>query len=206
MRFAVLISGLVLGAMNLAAQQAYFPPLSFGATGRVDRLFSEYVAHELQLLGENSFLPRAGNKSIESYRFIWLRAFDPPVSVRLDVQPDGSGVLTTKIGPGEAAFPASQHGNVQAITNTLSREEVERFRALVTQEHFWTTPPYAFHDQQGTDGAAWIIEATVAGTYHVTERWSPTNSIGSGKDIVRQLGIAMAFNLAKLSIPKEKIY
>ena len=172
----------------------------------MDGFFSEYVVHELQFLGESSLLAQARNTSTETYRFVWLRSFDPPISVRLDVSPDGSGILTTKIGQGEAGFVATQHGTVQSFRLALTRQQVESFRAVVAKAHFWTTPPYAFHDQQGTDGSSWIIEALVAGNYHIAQRWSPTNSTGSGKETVKELGTAMAFGLAQLSVPKDKIY
>jgi hypothetical protein len=172
----------------------------------MDSFFSEYVAHELQFLGETSLLPQARITSTETYRFVWLRSFDPPISVRLEVLSDESGILTEKIGSGEAGFVATQHGTVQSSKLALTREQVEWFRAVVTKEHFWTTPPYAFHDQQGTDGSSWIIEALVAGTYHIAQRWSPADSTGSGKETVKQLGMAMAFDLARLPIPKDKIY
>ena len=56
------------------------------------------------------------------------------------------------------------------------------------------------NDQEGTDGSQWVIEGVRAGRYHVVDRWTPS------KGVVRELGLMLAFDLAKMDIPKNEIY
>ena len=70
---------------------------------------------------------------------------------------------------------------------------------LVSKSGFWKAPN-PVNDQKGTDGSQWIIEGVRGGKYHVVDRWSPTSGAA------RELGNFLAFDLAKLSIPKNEIY
>ena len=52
----------------------------------------------------------------------------------------------------------------------------------------------------GTDGSQWIIEGVKKGQYHVVDRWMPKDGM------VRELGLLLALDFAKLNIPKNEIY
>jgi hypothetical protein len=50
------------------------------------------------------------------------------------------------------------------------------------------------------DGAQWILEGVKNGKYQVTDRWSP--EVGP----IRNLGIMMLIDLAKLKLLYEEVY
>jgi len=63
---------------------------------------------------------------------------------------------------------------------------------------FWGLP--CFEDHSGFDGSQWIIEGVKGGKYPIADRWTP------GKGPVHDLGVILAFTLARLKIPKDQLY
>lgn len=188
------------------AQGSYFPPKAFDDDTRSDQFAADWYSHVLECLREPSIWELSKNPSNETYRFLWLRTFDHPISVRLEVKPDGSGVLSTRIGSGSAGFLSSMKDVIESNSRTLKSEEVQSLLREVTEVDFWSIPSHIQHDQTGTDGSEWIIEAANGGHYHIVTRWSPYDNPVAAKRAIRKLGLALAFDLAKLDIPKEKIY
>ena len=47
------------------------------------------MAQYLQLLGEPCLFQLRSDPKAEVYRFLWMRTFNPPVSVRLEIQAAG---------------------------------------------------------------------------------------------------------------------
>jgi hypothetical protein len=197
---------LVLSPLSVRGQAAYFPPLSFDPKPPLDQMMAEELAFALRYLGESSIFAESDNQEVESYRFLWGRTFHRPISVRLDIRPGRSGLLTTRIGQGETGSPASLKGSAQTSTGELTNDQVESFRALFKAVNFWTTTPYGHGDQAGTAGSTWLVEALQAGQYHLMQRWSPIDSSEPDKEAVKRIGQALAFDLAQLSIPPNEIY
>jgi hypothetical protein len=50
------------------------------------------------------------------------------------------------------------------------------------------------------DGAQWIIEGVRNGSYHIVDRWSPTNGE------IRALGLFMVNELAKMKLAASEVY
>lgn len=173
----------------------YFPDSSLDL--RQDHFKSDWYSVQLRALQEPSLYQMAKTPNTESYRFLWLRSFNNPIAVRLDPKPDGTSVLTTKVATGAGGFrPGVLTENSSRL---LTREQTEAFLSKVTEVGFWNAPN-PVNDQRGTDGSQWIIEGVKSGHYHVVDRWSPTNGVA------RQLGLLMAFDLAKIDMPKNDIY
>lgn len=90
----------------------------------------------------------------EVYRFLWLRSFHHPISVRLTVRKDGTGLLTSKETDGKGGYHPGKL--IRNLTATLSKQQTDRFRDRA--ERLWKLPanqPAAV----GVDGAQWIVEA-----------------------------------------------
>ncbi|WP_263355917.1 hypothetical protein [Acidicapsa ligni] len=187
------------------AQNSYFPQRSFDQKIRNDKLQADYYTWELKLLDEASFLELSQKPASHSYRFLWLRSFNQPVMVRLDIQADDTGVLTTKIGSGRAGFQQKDHVLIENTSRTLTTMQVDEFLTKVEKVKFWQFPSYMAGDQTGTDGSDWVIEAVRGGKYHVAARWSP-DSKSSSKQAVRELGLALAIDLAQMKIPADELY
>jgi hypothetical protein len=183
-------------AVGAHARESRFFPKSIDPNGRHGMMVHCY-SNQLQGMNEPSLFDMRTTGAVQSYRFLWLRALTHPIAVRVDIEPDGTGVLTTKMGSGSSCgVPGTL---IQNSSRKLDDTQVDAFLALVRKSGFWTAPSPA-NDQTGTDGAEWIIEGLKAGKYHVIDRWSP------GKGPAHDLGIFLAFDLAKMDIPTNEIY
>jgi hypothetical protein len=207
--FPVWILALTLLPLALLAAEApprYFPTNAFDSENRGDEFMAQWYSNELMVLKEPSLLEFAKDADAESYRFLWLRTFHHPVAIRLDVKRDGTGILTTKIGSGSAGFPHTGGKVIENTSRALSREQVQSFLTRLDRSEFWSVPSHIKGDQTGTDGSEWIIEGVKRSNYHVVARWSPGEPPLPQKRAVRELGLALAIDLAQLKIPQRELY
>ncbi len=199
-KYLIVLFATILGLPQSPAQQPkssiqYFPKSSLDL--RRDHFKSDWYSHQLDALQEPSLYRMVKSPSAESYRFLWLRSFNNPIAVRLDPKPDGTSVLTTKVANGSGGFrPGVLTENE---TRVLTKEQTQSFLSKVNEVGFWEAPN-PVNDQRGTDGSQWIIEGVKGGRYHVVARWSPT------KGVARQLGMLLAFDLAKITMAQADIY
>jgi hypothetical protein len=193
---SVWLAALAIMTLSMQSQAQFFPKSSLDLRG--DDFNAKWYSNQLHALGEPSLFALAQEEEAESYRFLWLRTFHHPIAVRVDrLQSDGSWILVTKIASGAGGYSPGK-----LTTNTsrkLTAQDVQNLLSKFESSGFWNAPN-PVNDQTGTDGSQWIIEGVKAGHYHVIDRWSPKN--GPARD----LGLFLAFELAKLSIPKNEIY
>jgi hypothetical protein len=208
-------SGCLLGLLASAcgstaarpeAPAAFFPPGTFEeAPGDDNEFVVSWYSKGLRALREPSLAARARNQRAHSYRFLWLRSFDPPIAVRLDISPDGGGTLTVKATGGKGGFDIGT-----LVTNrrrVMSRAEVRRFLSALAPARFWQLPteePAIIEHADGSitihaDGAQWILEGVKAGRYHVVDRWSPKH--GAFREAALWL-----LRRARLRIPPDRVY
>jgi hypothetical protein len=187
--FAV-VALLVSGSATVA-QNAYFPKGAFYDSPRADQFKSEWYSKQLTALEEPSLMALAATHKGESYRFLWLRTFDHPIAVRIQVSADGTSQLTKKMTSGAGGFGAGHL--VLSKTSTLTKEQTDAFLAMVNDSNLWKLP--TTQKDQGVDGAQWIIELAKDGVYHVVDRWSPRDGP------VRETGMMMVHDLGKLDVP-----
>jgi hypothetical protein len=197
-----LIVAFTLTASVCRAQ--FFPKSSLDSRG--DAFKANWYSGQLRALKEASLLPQSvdpllpqsvDHQTSHSYRFLWLRTFNHPIAVRIDIQPDGTGTLSTKVTSGAGGYAP---GNlIEDTSRPLSGSEVKSFLALVDRTSFWTAPN-PINDQAGNDGSQWIIEGVEGAKYHVIDRWTPKSGAAY------ELGKFLAFDLAKMDIPKREIY
>ena len=191
------IATVLLAATLAAAQTPYFPSHAFDSDTRYNNFVNGWYSGQLRAMQEPSLLTRSKNPSVQSYRFLWLRSFHHPVAVRLEVKPDGTAMLTTKVASGAGGY-APGH----LVTNTskpLTKQQTDAFLHKIDTDKFWDLPSPP-KDADGNDGSEWIIEGVRGGKYHLVRQWSPRQ----GR--VHDLGTALAFELAGLQIPKAEIY
>src|SRR5215471_17992706 len=81
-------------------QSNYFPPEALNQNAKLDDFKVQWYSKFLNAMHEPSLWEMPKTQKTKTYRFLWLRSFHHPVSVRLDVNSDGSGLLTTKISSG----------------------------------------------------------------------------------------------------------
>jgi hypothetical protein len=193
----VITCWLAVSAVPLVAQETYFPTNALGDDSWGDQFKAKWYSQELKVLEEPSLLDQTKNPSSESYRFLWLRSFNHPVAIRLDIRADGIGILTTKVANGTGGFRPGHL--VENTSRPITREQTQAFLARLQKVSFWSLPSHV-NDQTGTDGSQWIIEGVKEGKYHLADRWSPD------KGPVRDLGVHLAVGLAHMKVPKDELY
>ncbi len=176
----------------------YFPTGVLGCTDSHERLLTEWYSRQLKALREPSLwgLSR-GQQRAATYRFLWLRSFDQPVSIRVTVNPDWTGVLATKVGSGTGGNDPGRVVHDEACR--VGKHGIGLLLTRVLETHFWDLPSRG--TPGGTDGAEWIIEGVENGRYHIVQRWSP----GVG-DPVHTLGMTFVSDLARLEIARDRVY
>lgn len=208
-RAAVLVLMFVSAvSAGAAAQTAYFPSGAFDDSAS-DQFLAGYYSNELKILGEPSLLKPTAGAPVETYRLLWLRTFDPPIAVRLEVKADGTGTVTTKMADGQAGFPNTSMKIVENVSRPVKREQVQAFLALIARTSFWsiaTTEDPEDSMDIGEGGSEWVLEGVKGGKYHVVARWSPDVNRVGGCRAVEEIGMALAMDVAQLEIEKEKRY
>ena len=185
-----------------SAQEQYFPPKAFG-TGQWAEAEGARDSYLLKKLEEPPLFGKARNPSNEAYRFLWLRTFHNPIAVRMEVQPDGTSLLTIKVADGEAGFPRTVKKLIQTSTRLLSPDQTEAFRKKVTTEGFWKAASRDRGKPAATDCDGWIVEGSRSGDYHIVERAVP-NTLPKNTQMVQSLGLTLAIDLGQMDIPEDE--
>jgi hypothetical protein len=166
---------------------AYFPAGAFRSDANLDANIHRWYGGELCRMSE---APLAAQTADETYRFLWLRAFQPPVSVRIQ-RAGGRATLV--------AVELDEHGNVSLRRErTLGDLEWRTLTATLGTAAFWDAPT-RHSDVGGEDGADWIFEGYRPGLYHVIWLWSPE------RGPFRAAGEAL-LQAAQLSFPADQRY
>jgi hypothetical protein len=192
----LILLALVCGALQ--AQQ-YFPAGALDGDSGRDRAKSERYSSLLKGLREPSLWELSQkDPHAEAYRFLWLRAFDRPVSVRFTLRTNGTAWLHTKVsshtGTGDGG------GNSSSLS-WMPRSWARSLQTAFTNAHLLEPrPPREYPTAAGIEGAEWILEGVKDGRYDVIDRWSPP--IG---DPVREAGVA-ALKRAHGHIRERDIY
>ncbi len=167
----------------------YFPP---GALH-----FAVWYFRYLVAMNEPSLSRFPGD--VESYRFLWLRTFHPPIAVRAKYS-GGEGWLVSKQLDGKGGYePGKLVANER---RPLAAAEWSTLLKHVQRASFWAlspiTPELIKVIGLQLDGAFWIIEGLEDGRYHVVDRFS-----GPGQDEFR----ACCLYLLQLSgLKVDRIY
>jgi len=196
-RTILVLLAILLNSSGAVAQTRYFPPRSLDDDSRSDEFRSHWYSAALKALDEPSLWELSKLQKGESYRFLWLRSFHHPVAVRIDVRSDGSSQLVTKMTSGAGGYEPGQLTKSTSIG--LTKVQTDRFLNKLKKHAFWELEPQN-RESGGCDGAEWIIEGVRDGSYRIVLRWSPMNGP------VRDLGLFMLKDLARLKVPADEIY
>ena len=184
---------LLLSLTSLLAQTRYFPADSFGK----DKFVEDWYTQQLAALEEPSFLPLIQVSTQTEYRFLWLRSFHHPIVVRIEVLPDGTGILTTKTGGGAGGYQPK--AIIQNQSSKLTSLQIQQFQNLLKKVSFRSLSTTSSTGEIVCDGSEWVIEAVDSGRYHVITRSSPSR--GAAYDI----GM-LALKLADIHVPANEFY
>lgn len=195
-RFFVFTLAFLLAFSSTFIAQEFFPVGVFGEPPQFDTGTSKWYSSQLRALQEPSLWELSKTKNSQSYRFLWLRTWDHPVSLRVDINDNGTGRLVTKVTTG--AGGGYDPGKLTLDhTRELTKEQVADLQLQLKTTEFWALSTTEISG--GRDGARWIIEGTNQGKYHIVDRWSPKSGF------VRELGLYF-LHLADLEIPAKDLY
>lgn len=109
----------------------------------------------------------------ESYRFLWLRAFDAPVAARIWRSGNEYYLVAKQLDwfIKDESFKSS--GLKIVKSRPVNENEWIEFRSLIDKASFWNLPTNK--GPIGFDGAQWVLEGNSNSQYHVVDRWSPTD-------------------------------
>lgn len=148
----------------------YFPTGVFSGFPELSDFDARWYAKHLRTMKEPSLLEAAKDEKIVAYRFLWLRAFDHPVSIRVAVRPNGSALLTAMETDGAGGYQGGTISHDQ--TFEISTDQVMELSRLLGKVDFWSLQTEE-RKPGARDGAQWIFEGVRGGKYHVIVRWSP---------------------------------
>ena len=194
---SLLLSVFFFGSMAASGQQ-FFPTGTFSSNNeKLDSFKSRWYSEQLTALKEPSLFESKLDGTVQSYRFLWLRSFHPPVAIRVLIHADGSGTLVTKMADGAGGY---KPGNlIVDKTEPLSADRVKKISENIRRLGYWTLPERDTN-REGFDGSQWVIEGVRGGTYRLVDRWSPENGP------VRELGLYFIRELSGSYLKDEKIY
>jgi hypothetical protein len=151
----------------------------------------DWYSNQLYALKE-PIIYNQNNKTI--YRFTWLRSFHNPIAIRIEKQND-IYKLYWKVADG---YGGNDPGKLVIDTfKLITKEKLNELLSLLKSANFWNLP--TLEENNGIDGAEWIIEVIENGEYHIVSRWSPR------KNDFYKCGIYL-IELTGLKIPEEDIY
>ncbi|MFY9559591.1 MAG: hypothetical protein WAQ52_05090 [Terriglobales bacterium] len=174
----------------------YFPPRTFyGDFATLDAGVIRWYSACLSMLREPSLWAASKDSRRQTYRFLWLRTWDQPISIRIDRNADGSGTLTLKVATSSVGCEANKLQTSR--TKNLTKEEFASVVDQFTTSGFWTAAPT--EHSSGKDGADWVLEGAMDGQFHAVKRWSPQ------KGSVRQLAL-LILRLSDFRVAEDRVY
>jgi hypothetical protein len=102
MKAVALALALCITAASMSSQQdvLYFTAGAFYDSAKVDKTIANWYSKHLRILKEPSLWAESKDTQLHRDRFLWLRTWDKPVSVRIDGKADGTATLTLKVATG----------------------------------------------------------------------------------------------------------
>jgi hypothetical protein len=160
----------------------YFPP-------EQTHIPLTYVA--LASLGEPSLFEAAKNTSVLSFRVSYFSPVpEREIAVRLVINSDGSGQITSAVSSGAASGVKRTQNNVTAV-------DVNKLLQLLAKVEFWSissseeTTDAAGRKVYVMDGSYWMVEGVREGSFHYVYRQSPKQSP------ITEIACNLATDLAK---------
>jgi hypothetical protein len=192
-------AAIVLFGSIVWPQVKYFPPNSLDESPESSQFRERWYSKQLSGLHEPSLWETSkATEQVQVYRFLYLRTFDRPIVVRVDVNKDGKGLLTTRIGSWRGGIEPGHL--IVNKSRKMSVEETSSFVDRIEELGFWQLPTYEKSDVIGVDGAQWILEGVKGGKYLVVDRWSPD------RGPVKGLGTLMMFDFARIKLLYQDVY
>jgi hypothetical protein len=129
-----------------------------------------WYSDHLKAMGEPSLSCGRSPDHADSYRFLWLRTFSHPVTVRVDQTTDGAKVTWVELSGAGGYEPGVVYTRVE---KQITLDQWQQLVSALDSIDFWNMPTNPLRPVHGFDGQRWILEGSQAGRYHIVDRWSP---------------------------------
>ena len=158
-----------LTCLSVAGDDYYFPVNALDPRDpRGDGFRRRWYSSHLLAMGEPSL--SCGPESRETYRFVWLRTFHRPISVRATKHHNVAKLTVVELDGAGGYAPGKVASTVE---KELSRKDWAMLETTLAAIDFWKMPARSGVDDLGLDGAQWIVEGRRPDKYHIVDRWSP---------------------------------
>jgi hypothetical protein len=181
----------VIPYLQVRSESSYFPELVFGSDEKDHQFEADWYSQHLKAMNESSLWKRAHAREKPTvYRLLWLPSFDHPACLRITRSEQAVHLRTVVLDgwggydPGAIAIDKSTR---------LSDDRWTEFDGLLKRLKFWSQPTQDPGDVV-TDGDRLILEACVAGKYHVITRQIPE---GDYLNLCRVVGDYAGIELTK---------
>lgn len=129
----------------------------------------ERFPYKQQLAAFKESLLTTDNSPNHIYRFIWLRTFNNPISVRIEKHNDDYN-LYWKVTDGKGGYEPGKL--VIDKQKRITKENWKKFLSLIKQVNFWNMQQN-LEEPPVSDGAQWVLEGKSASLYHFVDIQSP---------------------------------
>lgn len=154
---------------DASSDQFFFPEGSIGeraARFDEDQFVRHWYSQHLRAMSEPSLSCK--EPAGEVYRFLWLRTWGRPTTVRIEVLKGGATISAIELDGAGGYEPGKVSRRFERkLTEGEWTQVAEGLRGI----DFWTAPTRVRNN--GLDGAQWIMEGRKGSQYHVVDRWSP---------------------------------
>jgi hypothetical protein len=151
---------------------SFFPEQVFYKRPELHKFKASWYTDHLEALKEPSIFASRIVGNTTTYRFLYLRTFDNPIAVRIEVASKGSsGILYYKQCNGAGGYAPGKLMKSKSVI--LDERCMETFVQTFENAGIWQMES---EDQPVAmaDGAQWVIEVLDKGRYHIVDRCSDT--------------------------------
>jgi hypothetical protein len=171
------------GLTPAGADEPFFPDLVFDANREHNDFVVDWYSKALKAMKEPSLWKLSQkDRSATVYRFLWLPTFSRPVAVRVVRSSEGA-MLHAVLLDGQGGYDPGKI--IVSRSAKLGEKQWEEFLRYLAKVKLWEMPTND-PGPGGKDGDQCILEAAVAGKYHIVDRWSP-NATGEYADLCRSM-------------------
>jgi len=140
MLLLLVIVAVTCGSTSSQERMQYFPANIFYDSPVLDAGVIKWYSKYLSVLGEPSLWAESKDSKRELYRFLWVRTWDQPISVRVVRNDDGSATLTLKVATGSSG--GDRPGKLSVVrTKKLNKDEFDAVADKFAASGFWTMAP-----------------------------------------------------------------
>jgi hypothetical protein len=163
----IIIISLVFISQIKAQHKSYFPLGKSNDNTKIDTVFGKWYSQELADMKEPVLFK---NKiKDEVYRFTWLRSFNYPIVIRI-VKHNNVYSIIWKEGNDDHKHPKLIIDKQKTIAIATWNDFLNKLKQI----NFWEMQ--TTEQDNGMDGAQWILEGKIINKYHVVDRWTPSAS------------------------------